>query len=729
MRKPNSTFRSYLLSYMIILLIPTFVLTFFVFNYFLRYSTQELMARHEDSVIRIQRTVDMQVAQINAYASLISTTPVFSTSVLDRSYANFYDVTETLHNWELTSPFQIEIFVYNMENGRVYAANAVYTLSDFFRFGTRFASLSDDAFLQAIHAADTRRWLPVQENAEGAQVMTYMVPVGWKQRQVSSVAVFLFDAKTLDAVIDSAALNDHAATYLCDPQGDVLYSAHRGNAWSQAAVAQAFALDASAGYAQLDDTNALYVRQESENGLLRYLTIVPLDDANAPILSLQRLYYVALAAVLLCGCAIIVYGMVSHYRPIRKLARLTEDIAPSGSQGSEVDTAIRLLQSLSQSNRAMHSHTAALGKEKLILTLLIGGFPSVEAFRQEAQALSLAMPGDVWRIMLVRIEVRQEGSEDYAARLTQSQRAVFAPEYTSLYVEFPESNQIVFILSGNVADDALLAAKTAALTQEMQADGVMLSTTLSSLCRDISQLHAAYMAAKKTDAADAAEYQGGWIAAFPADLIASLSYAISMQEKERVLFALDSLISTMRSERSSALTGYIAFGTVQTAMTALQAAGRQTENVATLWAAFSAKHPVAGPEEASALLRKLAQCILSEIETESTQASEQIAAIQAYIRAHVLDPSFYAKRVADHFGMSVSNLSHYFKSRVGITLSESIESLRMERATELLRTTSLPIAEVAARVGYLQPTSFMRKFKQCYGVTPSMYRRESRADG
>jgi AraC-like DNA-binding protein len=46
----------------------------------------------------------------------------------------------------------------------------------------------------------------------------------------------------------------------------------------------------------------------------------------------------------------------------------------------------------------------------------------------------------------------------------------------------------------------------------------------------------------------------------------------------------------------------------------------------------------------------------------------------------------------------------------------------MNYAKELLSTTSLSVSEIAAKLGYFQTSSFIRKFKQSENMTPGEYR-------
>lgn len=57
---------------------------------------------------------------------------------------------------------------------------------------------------------------------------------------------------------------------------------------------------------------------------------------------------------------------------------------------------------------------------------------------------------------------------------------------------------------------------------------------------------------------------------------------------------------------------------------------------------------------------------------------------------------------------------------------DDLLDMRMEAAVELLRSTSLPINDVARRVGYTNPSHFARAFRRRYGRSPSTRRTRSR---
>jgi transcriptional regulator GlxA family with amidase domain len=102
--------------------------------------------------------------------------------------------------------------------------------------------------------------------------------------------------------------------------------------------------------------------------------------------------------------------------------------------------------------------------------------------------------------------------------------------------------------------------------------------------------------------------------------------------------------------------------------------------------------------------------------------ADNISAVLGFIQENYSQSSFSAKTLADQFGMSISNLSHYFKNRTGTVVSSYIAALRLERAKELLRTTNLTVAEIASESGYCHVCTLMRQFKANENTTPRQYR-------
>lgn len=98
--------------------------------------------------------------------------------------------------------------------------------------------------------------------------------------------------------------------------------------------------------------------------------------------------------------------------------------------------------------------------------------------------------------------------------------------------------------------------------------------------------------------------------------------------------------------------------------------------------------------------------------------------VREYIALHYADPDFSLTHAADSFAMNTKALSRIFKEEIGENFVDYLARLRMDEAKRLLTETSEPVQNIAERVGYLYPMSFIRVFKKLEGVTPGEYRKE-----
>lgn len=79
-------------------------------------------------------------------------------------------------------------------------------------------------------------------------------------------------------------------------------------------------------------------------------------------------------------------------------------------------------------------------------------------------------------------------------------------------------------------------------------------------------------------------------------------------------------------------------------------------------------------------------------------------------------------------GLSTFHFCRAFKQSTGVAPHRWVRLRRLARAVDLLRTTALPITEVAARVGFDDPSLLARLFNKELGSTPRSVRQEALRD-
>jgi AraC-like DNA-binding protein len=79
--------------------------------------------------------------------------------------------------------------------------------------------------------------------------------------------------------------------------------------------------------------------------------------------------------------------------------------------------------------------------------------------------------------------------------------------------------------------------------------------------------------------------------------------------------------------------------------------------------------------------------------------------------------------IAERLNISSEHLARIFKQQTGISPHVHIQNAKMLAACGMLKTESLPVKEIAWRLGYEAPANFMRTFQRVVRCTPLQFRR------
>ena len=94
-----------------------------------------------------------------------------------------------------------------------------------------------------------------------------------------------------------------------------------------------------------------------------------------------------------------------------------------------------------------------------------------------------------------------------------------------------------------------------------------------------------------------------------------------------------------------------------------------------------------------------------------------------YIYTHI-ETDINLDELADHFKINKFYMHKIFKEVFGRNIYESIKSIRLQKASNLLLTNKYStISEVANECGYSSQTSFIRAFKERFSMTPNKWRK------
>ena len=166
----------------------------------------------------------------------------------------------------------------------------------------------------------------------------------------------------------------------------------------------------------------------------------------------------------------------------------------------------------------------------------------------------------------------------------------------------------------------------------------------------------------------------------------------------------------------------------------------ERKNIPGLWSLLSmlSRQDIRDMDVGEIIGKRLVEALIALLTTYSLRKTSPFMAQQAACNDHrirrvlsalhaELDKNWSLEELAQLATMSRSGLSDRFRQLVGDTPINYLNRLRMQRATSLLRSSTMPINQIAWVVGYQSGPAFNKAFVKKMGMAPGTYREKSRS--
>ncbi len=108
-----------------------------------------------------------------------------------------------------------------------------------------------------------------------------------------------------------------------------------------------------------------------------------------------------------------------------------------------------------------------------------------------------------------------------------------------------------------------------------------------------------------------------------------------------------------------------------------------------------------------------------------TEEREFLERVHRIAEEHLADPFFTTSEAAECLDMSRMHLNRRLRTLTGKSTHQMIQEMRLESARGVLLEEPLPVAAIAARVGFKSVSQFTKAFRQKYGAPPAEYRKQN----
>lgn len=101
---------------------------------------------------------------------------------------------------------------------------------------------------------------------------------------------------------------------------------------------------------------------------------------------------------------------------------------------------------------------------------------------------------------------------------------------------------------------------------------------------------------------------------------------------------------------------------------------------------------------------------------------QKIEEVRSYITENYSNVNISLDYLGDRFNLSANYLGRAFKKETGVSVSEYLNDIRIQKTIELLESTDKSVKEIAELCGFTSINYFYTYFKKKIGLTPQLYR-------
>jgi len=385
--------------------------------------------------------------------------------------------------------------------------------------------------------------------------------------------------------------------------------------------------------------------------------------------------------------------------------------------------------------------SSELLKQKL-LSDLISGIPETEII-ERARALHTGLTAKRYLVMV--IEPRQETAHAEDIRAAESMICRLANNSGGTVYMCQIQGRFVLLIMGD--DDADVEERTYGLAQSVQYDierntplkpMVTIGTTVDSLHMvPQSYREACSLLATMCETGEGEHDRRilGVLDIAPAESFSLMDVKVP-KIYERIRHAnradvddiLNEFIESLgeSAAKSKLLINYLFVDIVLVASRIVRDCGGVPQEV--IPAAFLPEGKTAvtlGVDEALSLAKDvIGKALEFRDEQGSARHGVVIRKAKAFIGEHYANPELTLRQVANEVALSNNHFCTIFSQETGVTFTEYITTIRIEKAKELLRDKQMRTSDVAESVGYNDPHYFSYLFKKYTELSPREFRKQ-----
>lgn len=724
----------YLLSYMMVLLIPLVILTFFYSSRFMKKFYAEIYETVDLELVQVSAQLDNEMESMQGIINQLLVTDAIHQASRSSYPIDLSSTMIALSGFTASNPFIEDIVLILEDNDYIITSTTTCQKDFFYHYFFQAATPNTEQFLQTLQNSTSPIWIPQQKlqtpkssfAPEDSVLFSYPLFTDYNIRR--GTALFYIKNSSIQELLNKKLQSYQAQFYITDPTGTVITTSGSHDVMRPFLTENLEGLVSSSNAVVIEQEEYIIRTYKSKVSQWSFTAFIPNKQTTfSQVSDVMREFIVAIIIIIVLSSLAIFFLQKVNYAPVRRLRDRAKQISPTGTSSDELTTISNALDYLSQQNSSLSSKlesSLSAVKNERLYRLLGGDYSTNEDFNLDCSELNLNLEYSYFNVGILMLHT---AVLDLDALSQEIKRHLNVP-YLYYYLHYLHPNQITLLLNlpeNTVRIDKIYQEVQTYLTKKHH---ILTTIGMGSIIDSTDHIAQSYM-----EADSALDYRfvkgNGTLIEFrevlgsdqtavvyPNQEFEALRNAFSSQKEKRIRTAITNVIQFMQQKQLPLyLARSICFDLIHLVNEHSQNRKKTT---------FNSPIELSGMETAQEIIAMLCSWSENLVDFSSTPSTRAaLEDVLCFLDDNCLRCDFSVYEAALYFDMTLPGFSKYFKDSYGQNVMDYTIHKRMEKARYLLENTNLPLKNISEQVGYYNISSFIRRFKLSQGVTPSDYRK------
>lgn len=742
-----SYYYKYLVSYVVILIIPILFIALYVDISIVKTLEEEVYINDVNSLHQVKTSIEYYLEHMEKIKNEVYLETYRNPFYFEEDPIRGIETIDTLKQYELTNPFIESAFMYYCGDEYIYRGAGTCPIDIFVERIYKYENLSNEEFSYILNNSRLPAFRPAEKvnvaDGYSKEVVTMLYPLNVNFADPYGMLIFIIPKEIFEARISDRLGDDEKLTFILNQDNEIMVSSTYDDEFNQSEFMSNILSSNAEDLIEMRVSNKTYLTTiiESEKSGWKYVSLTPQQRIGGKVKDVRFGFFMGIGLIMFMGLLAIAVSMYINYNPIRRLKLYSEDLLGNDHKSSsELELVRETIDYLHDQNELLSEEvegSSVANRQYITMQMLKGGKMFDKVFYQKAMKYGVVLK-DRYTVAIFYVNTKEEFATSKKDILNQVNKH-FDLRGNVYACENFDFRKIITIITYDECEELEIYNELKYLQTNLKAEYEIKTTIgVSREFNEYDMIPKAYIEA--TTSLDYRLIKGNGCllkyqdvvtnvdlySDYPSEHMTNINKMLRSGNIESIESELDLIVDYVKDSNSPIFVARgICFDLIKMIIQTSHDLVHEFKN-----------NPLEIPDvfmlttyetidELIIIIKDVSHNLCTRIiEQKDKEELSLIHEMVVYIQNNYTDINFSLLGMADYFNMSQSRLSMYFKEKTGQKVLNYITKMKLDKAKELLTTTTIPLNKLSLAVGYTNVTSFIRRFKQWEEITPGEYRKK-----